>query len=54
MGLNDTEMLGEIIREVTRICENKEISSTNVLFWAKKVEAQRAQSPMMNSLTEGN
>ena len=48
-GLNDTEMLGEIIKEFTKICENKEISSENVLFWAKRVEAQ---SVIMKSITE--
>ena len=41
-GLNDTEMLGEIIKELTKICENEEITSEYVLPWAKRVEAQRA------------
>ena len=51
-GLNDTDMLGEIIRKCTKIHENEEIISKNVLSWAKRVEAQRAQSAIMNSLTE--
>ena len=49
---NDTDMLAEIIRELTKIQENTEVTSEKVLHWAKRVEAQRAQSAIMNSLTE--
>ena len=49
-GLKDTEMLGKIIKEVTKICENEEITSKNVLSWVQRVEVQRAQSAVMNSL----
>ena len=45
-------MLGEIIKELTHICENEEITSENVLSWGKRVEVQRAQSTIMNSLME--
>ena len=45
-------MLGEIIQELTKIHENEEITSENVLSWAKRVEVQRAQSAIMNSLTD--
>ena len=45
-------MLGEIIKELTKIHENEEVTSENVLSWAKRVEAQRAHSAIMNSLTE--
>ena len=45
-------MLGEIIRELTKIHENTEMTHKNVLCWAKRVEAQRAQSTIRNSLTE--
>ena len=51
-GLNDTEMLGEIIKELMKVHKNEEITSENVLSWAKRVEAQSAQSAIMNSLTE--
>ena len=51
-GLNDTDMLGEIIWELAKIHENTEITSEIVLSWVKKVEAQRAQSTIMNSLNE--
>ena len=33
-------MLGEIIRELTKIHENTEITSEN-MCWVKRVEAQR-------------
>ena len=46
---NDTDMLAELIRGLTKIQENTEITSEKVLCWAKRVEAQRAQSA---SLTE--
>ena len=45
-------MLGEIIWECTKIDENEEITSKNVLSLAKGVKAQRAQSAIMNSPTE--
>ena len=51
-GLNNNDMLGEIIKELTKIHKNREITSENVLFWDKRVEAQRAQSAIMDSLTE--
>ena len=51
-GLNDTDLLAEIIQELTIIHENTEITSENVLPWVKGVAEQRAQSTMMNSLTE--
>ena len=41
-GLNDTDMLGEIIWELTKVHENEEITSKNVLSWAKRVRVQRA------------
>ena len=45
-------MLGQIIRELTKIHKNTEITSKNMLCWAKGVEAQRALSVIMSSLTE--
>ena len=51
-GSNDTEMLGEIIKELTKACENEEITSENVLSWPKRVKTQRAQYAIINSLTE--
>ena len=45
-------MLGEIIQELTKIHENTEIINENVLSWAKTVEAERAQSTIINSLMD--
>ena len=43
-SLNDTDMLGEIIQELTKIHENTEITCENVLSWAKRVDTQIVQS----------
>ena len=45
-------MLGEIIQGLTAIHENTEITSENLLYWAKRVEAQRTLYTFMNNLTE--
>ena len=51
-GLNDEEMLAEIIRELTKCEENITIHNENVLTLAKRVEAQRAQTVVISSLHE--
>ena len=51
-GLNDNEMLTEVIRELKNCEENVIIPSETVLVWANKVEAQRAQTVVINSLHE--
>ena len=51
-GLNNNDMLTEIIRELSKAKESVDITSEQVLGWAKRVEAQRAQSEIMDSLTE--
>ena len=50
--LNDTEMLGKIIRELTKLKADNTINSETVLAWAKRVEVQRAQAAVMNRITE--
>ena len=45
-------MLVEIIRELTKCEDNIAICSENVLTWAKRVEAQRAQITVIGSLYE--
>ena len=45
-------MLGEIIRELTKVKISNVITSEDVLAWAKRVEVQRVQSAVMNSLME--
>ena len=51
-GLNYNEMLAEIIREVPKTEENEIMTSKQVLAWARKVGTQRAQSEIINSLSE--
>ena len=51
-GLNDKHMLEEIIKELTVINNDDHIRSGGVLAWAKRVEVQRAQTGVLNMLTE--
>ena len=45
-------MLEEIIKELTATNNDDCITSGGVLAWAKRVEAQRAQAAVLNTLTE--
>ena len=45
-------MLVEIIKELIKTEESKDVTSEQVLAWAKRVEAQKAQSAIINSLKE--
>ena len=51
-GLGDSEMLMEIIQELTKCSENMMIPNEHLLIWAKRIEAQRAQAAVINSLHE--
>ena len=51
-GLNDRCMLEEIIKELTAANTDDQITSEGVLAWAKRVEAQRAQAAVLNTITE--
>ena len=37
-GLNDTDMLGKIIKGLTKIHESTEIPNENMLSWAKELK----------------
>ena len=50
--LHDNDMLAEIIREINKAEESADITIEQVLGWAKRVVAQRAQSAILNSLTK--
>ena len=50
--LNDSEILAEILRELTKSDENMIILSEHALTWAKRVEVQRSQAVVINSLHE--
>ena len=45
-------MLDEIIRELTSRNGNVQTTNEDMLAWAKRVEAQRAQASMLNDITE--
>ena len=45
-------MLGEIIRELTKVITGSVITSENVLACTKRIEVQSAEAAVMNSLTE--
>ena len=51
-GLDDEVILEEIIQELTALKDNSEVSSDEVLMWAKKVEAQRAQMKVLDNLID--
>ena len=51
-GLNAKIMLDEIIRELTSRTGTVQMTSKDVLAWAKRVEAQRVQAVVLNDLTE--
>ena len=51
-GLNDKGMLREIIKELKATKNDDLITSGGVLAWVKRVEAQRAQATVLNTLTK--
>ena len=51
-GLNDKYMLEEIIKELMATKNHDHITSGGMLAWAKRVEVQRAQAAVLNTLTE--
>ena len=51
-SLYDKNMLEETINELMTVRGDDQITSANVLAWAKRVEAQRAQAPVMSTITE--
>ena len=48
-GLNDSDMSTEIIKDLTKIEENDNVTSEQVLAWATRVEAQKAQSASLKT-----
>ena len=51
-GLNDNDMLAEIIREPTKAEESTAATSEQVLFWANRMGAQRVQPAIITSLSK--
>ena len=50
--LNDKCMLKEIIKEVTITQNDDQITSEGMLAWTKRVEAQRTQAAVLNTIME--
>ena len=48
--LNCIDMIIEIIKELTKTEENKDVMSNDIPQWAKWVEAQRTQTAVLNNL----
>ena len=51
-GLNDNCMLVDIIKELTVTNNADQITSKGMLAWAKRVEVQRAQAAVLNTIIE--
>ena len=50
--LNDRVMLDEIVRELTEKNNIEQIKGEDILLWARRIEAQRAQAAILNDITE--
>ena len=51
-GLNDDVMMVEIIFELTSMLDTSSVTSKQVFAWTRRVEAQRMQAAMPDSLKE--
>ena len=51
-GINNKHMLEEIIKELTATSNDVHITSGGVQVWAKRVEGQRVQASVLDTLTE--
>ena len=51
-GLNDKCMFDKIIRELTATNNDEQVTSEGMLIWAKRIEVQRAQATVLNTITE--
>ena len=48
-GINDDEMKTEIIWELNAVKKTSEITSTQELAWARRLEAERTQKALMEA-----
>ena len=51
-GLNDKNMLDEVIRELTTKNINHQTTSEDMLIWAKRVDVQWVQAAILSDITE--
>ena len=52
-GINDDEMMTEIILELPAVKKTSEITSEKVLVWARRIKVQETQIALMGT-TKGN
>ena len=45
-------MLDEVIKELTAKSNNEQMTSEDILAWAKRVEVQQVQATILNDITE--
>ena len=50
--LNDNDMLGEIIRKLTKAEECTAVTTKHVLVWTKRVDGQRAKFTIITILSK--
>ena len=50
--LNDKCMVEEIIKELTTAKDDDQITSEGMLAWAKRLEVQKAQAAVLNTIIE--
>ena len=50
--LNHSDVQIEIVRELTKTEESKDMTSEQVLAWAKRMDPQKTHSAFINSLNE--
>ena len=53
-GMNDSDIILEIIKELTETEENENVTIEQGLAWARRVEAQKGQSSILKYLNETN
>ena len=51
-GLNDKTVLDKVFRELTTKSSSDQMTSEDVLIWAKRVEAQRMQAAILSNITD--
>ena len=51
-GFSDSDMSTKIIRQLTKIEDNENITSENILVWAMRVKAQKTQAVILENLKE--
>ena len=51
-GLNDKMVVDKVIRELTTKSSSDQMTSEDMLIWAKRVEAQRMQAVILSDITE--